>query len=451
MSGVSGNRPNLAGKVAVVSHSHPSVTKGGAEIAAYTLYQGLLELGTDAIFIAACPEDDRSRVSLGSSREHVIFYQPVHYDHYYHLSHFDTVNRLGELLVRENVSLVNFHHFFNFGVGVLRRAAAIPSMKVVITLHEFLAICNHHGQMVTRPALHLCERATSSACATCFPERTRQQFSLRKMSLLAALSSCDACVSPSNFLGERFVEWGLDPGRMSVIENGLRNLPPRKDKLANDQPKSQWTFGFFGQINPFKGVDLLLRAASILSKDEEEESHIQIRLHGNLIGQSEDFLKQFEKQTQGDNSNIAWLGPYDNTSVGQLMGECDYVLVPSKWWENSPVVIQEAFAVGCPVICSGIGGMAEKVRHGVSGLHFRVNDQFDLVRVLKEAAKTSRYKELFAGIPLPYGGKEMARRYLNLFSKLDGKSASDAAEDLEFGNYTQKGRADSRFEVVDAE
>jgi glycosyltransferase involved in cell wall biosynthesis len=418
MTNMPGRDFDHVGKIAIVSHSHPSVSKGGAEIAAYTVFEGLLQLGVDAIFIAACPEEDRARLSLGSAREHVIFYQPVHYDHYYHLSHFDTVNRLGELLARENVSLVNFHHFFNFGIGVLRRAASIPSLKVVVTLHEFLAICNHHGQMVTRPGLHLCERATSSACATCFPEKTRQQFALRKMSLLNALSSCDACVSPSIFLAERFVEWGLDRRAMAVIENGLRNLPSRKPISPDEASKSRWTFGFFGQINPFKGVDLLLRAAEILKKDEDEDSGIQIRLHGNLIGQSEAFLSEFREQTQGGDSNIVWLGPYDNTNVGQLMGQCDYVVVPSKWWENSPVVIQEAFAVGCPVICAGIGGMAEKVTDGVSGLHFRVNDHLDLVRALKKAAKISTYEDLRAGVPFPYDGKEMAVRYLDLFTSL---------------------------------
>ena len=43
------------------------------------------------------------------------------------------------------------------------------------------------------------------------------------------------------------------------------------------------------------------------------------------------------------------------------MSEIDWVVVPSRWWENSPLVIQEAFMHGRPVICSGIGGMAEKV------------------------------------------------------------------------------------------
>ena len=48
------------------------------------------------------------------------------------------------------------------------------------------------------------------------------------------------------------------------------------------------------------------------------------------------------------------------------------MIIPSVWWENSPVVIQEARAAGTPMIASDIGGMAEKTAGW--GLQFRVGD-----------------------------------------------------------------------------
>src|SRR5450631_3353058 len=59
--------------VAIVSHSHPSLSKGGAEIAAYTLFSGLSALDCDVTFITACGEKDRSKLSLGSARECAVF------------------------------------------------------------------------------------------------------------------------------------------------------------------------------------------------------------------------------------------------------------------------------------------------------------------------------------------------------------------------------------------
>ncbi len=39
----------------------------------------------------------------------------------------------------------------------------------------------------------------------------------------------------------------------------------------------------------------------------------------------------------------------------------DWVVTPSIWWENAPLVIDEAFAQKRPVIASDMGGMAESV------------------------------------------------------------------------------------------
>jgi glycosyltransferase involved in cell wall biosynthesis len=98
------------------------------------------------------------------------------------------------------------------------------------------------------------------------------------------------------------------------------------------------------------------------------------------------------------------------------MAECDYVVVPSKWWENSPVVIQEAYSNGVPVICTGIGGMAEKVRNGVSGLHFRLGDPVDLLRAIRAAANPQQAAALAGGIPPVTSAVDMAHAYASFFS-----------------------------------
>ena len=51
------------------------------------------------------------------------------------------------------------------------------------------------------------------------------------------------------------------------------------------------------------------------------------------------------------------------------MAATDFVVMASRWWENSPVVIQEAYAAERPLVVPGLGGMAEKVQDGVTGRH----------------------------------------------------------------------------------
>jgi glycosyltransferase involved in cell wall biosynthesis len=403
------------GPIAIISHTHPSVTKGGAEIAAYALYEGLRLLGVDAIFIAACPLQDRNKLLLGSDREFVVLVDPLRYDHFYQLSSGEVWRQLKAILVGQNVRLANFHHYLNLGVNALRALSAETNIPFAVTLHEFLAICNHHGQMVTRPGRRLCSQATNVACATCFPEHTRQQFKLRHDLIHGALLPAAGYISPSHFLADRMVAWGLPQEKFVVIENGLRAVPQRTERVRTEG--SPWTFGYFGQITPFKGGDTLLDTIDLLARQAGIESKIHIKVHGNLIGQDPDFLTRFNTAFER-HAFASYGGPYDNADVHKLMSACDYVLVPSTWWENSPVVIQEAYAAGRPVICTGVGGMAEKVPNRRSGLHFRLNDGADLARVMAEAADEVLYKALCSGIPAVADQLTMARDYLATFTQL---------------------------------
>ena len=66
------------------------------------------------------------------------------------------------------------------------------------------------------------------------------------------------------------------------------------------------------------------------------------------------------------------------------MRTIDWVVVPSIWWENAPLVIQEAFALSIPVIGSNHGGIAEQI-DGKGGLMVSANDSKHLAQRMEEA------------------------------------------------------------------
>jgi glycosyltransferase involved in cell wall biosynthesis len=413
-----------AGPIAIVAHTHPSISKGGAEIAAYSLYEGMRKLGSDAIFVAICPAQDRGRLMLGSDKEFAILVDQARYDHFYHLSSSDIWRQLKAILLRQNATLVNFHHFLQIGTNTLRALNAETDIPFTVTFHEFLSICAHHGQMVTRPARRLCHSASPVSCATCFPEHSRQQFSARKQLIQSALLPATGFISPSHFLAERMIEWGLPREKFVVIENGLRaaTRPEERPRRAlgptgKGLEGRPWTFGYFGQITPFKGADILLDTIALFAKQPDIGERMHIRVHGNMVGQEAEFTSRFD-ETFATHRFATYAGPYDNADVGKLMSTCDYVLMPSTWWENSPVVIQEAYAAGRPVICTGIGGMAEKVPNRLSGLHFRADDPTDLARAISEAADETLYQALCSGLPKVSDQSAMARDYLASFNRL---------------------------------
>jgi glycosyltransferase involved in cell wall biosynthesis len=238
------------------------------------------------------------------------------------------------------------------------------------------------------------------------------------------LTAMTGLVSPSHFLADRFAGWIGAPVDIAMVENGLRRAPEARPgrHLGDDEP---WVFGYFGQINPYKGVDVLLRAAENYAAASNGGGKRIIRIHGPLVGQSAEFVERLDRAVAA--GVVEYSGPYQNENVGDLMAACDYVVVPSLWWENSPVVIQEAFAAGRPLLVSGIGGMAEKVQDGVHGFHFAPGNVTDLLRALAQASDGEAYRRLLGQMPRTQTAEDMARAYLDVFARTTSLSEDPIA------------------------
>ncbi len=147
---------------------------------------------------------------------------------------------------------------------------------------------------------------------------------------------------------------------------------------------------------------------------------IHLFLHGaNLDLQTDEFKKSFHRLLAECAENVTVMPQYQAEEIPSLMKAVDWVVIPSIWWENSPLVIQEAFMHKRPVICSDIGGMAEKVKDGVDGLHFRVGDPRDLASKMVFAARTPGLWEKLRGRVKPvFSIEEATEAHVALYTAL---------------------------------
>ncbi len=82
--------------------------------------------------------------------------------------------------------------------------------------------------------------------------------------------------------------------------------------------------------------------------------------------------------------SIEWMGEYRNTDIiQQVFNNCDAIVVPSIWVENSPLVIHEALQARVPVITANSGGMAEYIHHEQNGLLFAHRDPLSLAEQMQ--------------------------------------------------------------------
>lgn len=396
-------------RILVMAHAHPDFSLGGGEIAAYNLFKAYKanEQVEDAWFLARA---DRGRGITGhiSKRRdnEYLWEQGIHDWHLMKAAHQDSVTTwFADLIKALKPTVVHTHHYAHLGLEYLRVIKQVdPSIRIVMTLHEYMAICSNNGQMIKTGSFKLCNRSSYDECRQCFPERTAEDFWLRKHFFMSYFELVDQFVSPSEFLRQRYIDWGLPADKIVVIENGQSDEPPLPPRpLAEGETRNR--FGFFGQINPYKGLDVVLRALHEMPKAERKK--IVLEVHGaNLEHQSKEFQDKIEalRAPLIKQGVVQWVGPYQPHELRARMAGVDWVVVPSIWWENSPMVIQEAFSCGRPLLVSDIGGMKEKVRHGFDG--YCVSSGSARAWTIAMTTSVSRWAQLVEGVvqPISYSG-----------------------------------------------
>ncbi|MCK4207003.1 glycosyltransferase family 4 protein [Brucella pituitosa] len=414
-------------RVLVISHAHPSISLGGGEIASYNLHKGLNATpGVQSVYLARAshPIPRHGTTALMSMRRasDEILFHADEYDHFY-LSNKNTDEIRRDLLrfVRDfDPDIVHFHHVLGLGLETLYAIReTLPDRIILVTFHEFLSICNNDGQMVKAGTSKLCNEASPIDCHACFPQIPPARFLKRERFVRGMLELADAFVSPSEFLANRYREWGINPEKMTVIENGIaitQTTPPRE--LTGPDPRRS-RFAFFGQINPFKGIDVLIDAVSRVPEQVWGEDSRLMIFGGNLEKQPPAFQERMQKLIEEAGPRVRFYGAYQNAEMPRLMQSVDWVVMPSIWWENSPIVIQEALHHRRPVICSNIGGMAEKIRDGEDGLHFRVRSAEDLAdRFTEVLSDQNIWNRLHQSIRKPVHYVDCASAHLELYSQL---------------------------------
>lgn len=404
-------------RILVVAHRHPDFSLGGGEIAAHALFQAYRRHpGVErAWFLASADRGRGPTGQIGPRRQDEYLWEQGTGDWFMlKAAHRRSVTeQFADLLRALRPTVLHAHHYAHLGLEFLRVAKQVdPGIRVVLTLHEYMAICHNQGQMIKTNG-RLCSRASFDDCRACFPQHPPEDFWRRKHFIQRHFDAVDAFVSPSEFLRGRYVEWGVDPGRITVIENGQPAedpLPPRPLAPAAGRCR----FGYFGQSTPFKGLDVLLAALGTMSK--RERSRVVVEVHTTeLDGQPEAWRTKIAalREPLAGSGCLQWIGPYQPHELRSRMAGVDWVTMPSIWWENSPLVIQEAFLCGRPPLVSDLGGMAEKVRHDVDGLHVpAANPRAWADALLRAADGEDLWNRLRAGIRRPLTHDACAARHL---------------------------------------
>ncbi len=166
--------------------------------------------------------------------------------------------------------------------------------------------------------------------------------------------------------------YAADPAKISVVNPGvdLDVFHPGSNVAARASlglSPDALVVTFVGRIQPLKAPDVLVRAASDLSR--EFGRRLGIVICGGDSGDSGAGLQELRAlaHTLGVSESVTFLQPRPAQDVALLYRASDVVVVPS-YSESFGLVALEAQACGVPVVAAAVGGLRTAVRDGISGV-----------------------------------------------------------------------------------
>jgi len=345
-----------------------------------------------------------------------------------------------EVLEKTRPEIIHLQHLINHSLSYARMAKE-RGIPVVFTLHDYWLTCPLGGQRI-RPDLTICHELDPARCCRCISRYSKSSFRLKRLfnkvsgrlnngagggpqgtgspgrslaarsflrfnglfegmaskklvpeiekrtrRVLEAAEYVDLFIAPSRFLRDRFIEFGLPEEKILYSDYGfdveafreaakrdvdgkVRAKNPGGGKKTGKKDRGAVRFGYTGSLVPHKGVHVLVEAFSGI-----EHGRAELRIYGDLTW-FPDYVARLRAGAEG--TDIRFMGAFENSQAPGVLAGMDVLVVPSVWFENSPLTIHEAFIAGIPVITSNLGGMAELVEDGVSGLVFETGNAEDL-------------------------------------------------------------------------
>lgn len=414
-------------KILQIIHSLPFLNQAGTEIYAYNLSCELSKRHTVYIFSRTCDTMQKDYEITATNKDGMEIYfinntfkYANSFEMYYNN---ETINqKFAELLDKIKPDLVHIHHLIFLSIGLIRiiNDRGIP---IVFHLHDYWLICPQWHLLVknSRPCEKIFNGDFDRECLDCVGEMLNitkgakgiyligkrflpdpvvrwiksvyflyarslpnsssgiSRLKERRLRIKDYLSRVSFFIAPSEFLRNKFIQFGVPSGKIKFFQNGFAgDLFINTRKADSDKVR----FAFIGTLLPAKGLHILIEAFNGVDAKKAE-----LKIYGRIYAYAgfEYYLPFLKKNIK--NKNIKFAGEFDHAEIVKVFKEIDVLIVPSIWYENSPLVIQEAILSRTPVIASRIGGIPELIEDGVNGLLFIPGDANDLHRKIESLVK----------------------------------------------------------------
>ena len=193
-------------------------------------------------------------------------------------------------------------------------------------------------------------------------------------------SNISVVISPSNFVLDFHVkhnDYFVNCDKY-VVPN-----PSKTYKYKSSSKQGRNEFICIGQSVEIKGFQI---AISAFKKFEDRDA----RLH--IVGEGK-YLQELKNLALSDD-RIIFHGHVSQNRLEEIFDKCSYGIVPSIWYENNPLVVNEMMMHGIPVIASNTGGIPQFVKDGYNGYLIPPGDIDALYTIMNKRLSTDQYSSM---------------------------------------------------------
>jgi glycosyltransferase involved in cell wall biosynthesis len=283
---------------------------------------------------------------------------------------FEARRNLRKLLDRVQPDVCHAHNIYHHVSPSILGLLHGRGVPVVMTLHDLKIACPAYNMLsgdgicerckhgrVHNVVVHRCIKGSAALSSVVMAEALVHR-------LLGSYKYVDRFVAPSRFYVQKLVEWGFDVARFRHIPNFVT-----PERYSPDFSPGK-AFVYFGRVSPEKGLKTLVSAAA--------RSGCSVRIIGT--GPQLDELRLHAERLSAD---VTFVGYLSGAALHDEVRAARAVVLPSEWYENGPISVLEAYALGKPVIGARIGGIPEEIREGRTGFTVPSGDPDALAGALR--------------------------------------------------------------------
>ncbi len=262
------------------------------------------------------------------------------------------------ILDRVRPDVVHLHNIYHQLSPSILRPVARRGIPAVMTLHDYKLACPTYQFLDDGKICEACipRRFHNAARRRCnrgsLGASVLSTVELAVHTFLGAYDPVGVLICPSEFMLAKMRQGEVYPDRLTHI--------PHFCDLSRIAPATAPGTGilYAGRLSSEKGVDVLIDAAALLP------AGIDVTIAGD--GPELAALRA-RAAAAGVADRVRFTGRLPSSELHDLMRASAVVVAPSRWYENQPMVVLEAFGCARPVVASDLGGMPELITEGVTG------------------------------------------------------------------------------------